>query len=212
MAAEMMSITPEELEGRTAYRVMTGLVVPRPIAWLSTLSKEGVPNLAPFSFYNAVSGTPPVVMISISPRRGVEKDTMRNCRDTGEFVLNLVSESLAHQMNLTSKQCPPEVNEFELAGLETAQSIDVRPPRVAAAMAAMEAKVIQIIPVPGSAAEMVLGRVVRFHFREGLLRPDYSVDSELLRPLARLGRDDYVTIGKIIPIPRPDVDAAWNSR
>ncbi len=194
----------KELEGRDGYRLMASLVTPRPIAWVSTVGKNGTVNLAPFSFYNAVSGRPPTLLISFSPREGVEKDTLRNCRETGEFVVNVVDASLAERMNETARECPYGVNEFELAGLTQAPSVEVRPPRVAEAMAAMEARVSQIIPVQGSTSVMVLGRVVHFHLREGLLTPEWTADTERLNPLGRLGRDYYTTLGRVFRMPQPD--------
>lgn len=205
MQQKMISIVPDDLDLRDSYRLTTSVVIPRPIAWVSTMSPEGIPNLAPFSFYNAVSGRPPTVMFSLSPRQGEPKDTLRNVRETGEFVLNLVDEALAEAMNLTSADLPYGVSEFEKVELAAAPSLDVRPPRVAAAPVAMEARVTQIIPVEGTANIMILGRVVRFHVREGLLRPDWSVDPEALKPLGRLGRDDYTTLGRMISMPRPDM-------
>lgn len=194
----------KELEGRDSYRLMASLVTPRPIAWVSTIGVESAINLAPFSFYNAVSGRPPTLLISMSPRQGVEKDTLRNCRETGEFVVNVVDVGLARQMNETARECPYGVNEFELAGLTAAPSVMVKPPRVAEAMAAMEAKVTQIVPVEGSTSVMVLGRVVQFHLREGLLKPDWTADTEMLNPLGRLGRDYYTGLGRVFKMPQPD--------
>ncbi len=205
MERKTVSLLLSEIEGRDAHRLLSSLVVPRPIAWVSTVGADGTLNLAPFSFYNAVSGRPPTVMFSLGRRKGVEKDTLRNCRETGEFVVNVVDETLGEKMNLTSRECAYDVNEFELAGLSPAPSLMVRPPRVAAAAAAMEAKVSQIVPVEGSPSVMVLGRVVAFHLREDLLEPNRIVNSELLRPLGRLGGSDYyTTLGRVFRMPRPD--------
>ncbi len=207
MEPKTISILSTELEGREGYRLMNSLVVPRPIAWLSTIGADGTLNLAPFSFYNAVGSRPPHVMVSFSPRKGAEKDSLRNCRETGELVVNVVDETLGEAMNQTCKECPYEVDEFELAGLATAPSLVVRPPRVAAAMAAMEAKVTQIIPVEGTLNVMVIGRVMAFHLREGLLGPDGIANPEVLRPLGRLGGSDYyTTLGRVFRMPRPDPD------
>lgn len=201
----MISIVPEELSYSDAYRLLISVVVPRPIAWVSTVGSDGVLNLAPFSFFNAVGGTPPTVMYSVGRRRGDNplKDSLRNAKETGEFVLNLVDESLAEQMNETSAEVPYEVDEFELSGLAMTPSVDVKPPRVAQARVAMEARVTQIVPVEGTPNTMVLGRVVRYHVSSGLLRPNYLVDDDKLRPVARLGGDEYATLGRVFAMKRP---------
>jgi len=182
---------------------MISVVVPRPIAWVSTVGADGTPNLAPFSFFNGVGGTPPTVMVSIGRREGRPKDTLRNVQETGEFVVNIVHEELSEPMNLTSGEWPYEINEFELAGLGAVPSVDVRPPRVAEAKVAMEAKLTQVVPVNGTGYTMILGRVVRYHIQDGLLRPNGLVDAALLRPIARLGGDEYITMGRVFSMVRP---------
>jgi flavin reductase (DIM6/NTAB) family NADH-FMN oxidoreductase RutF len=202
-----ITLVPDELERRVAYRLLTGIVTPRPIGWISTLSPEDVPNLAPFSFFNAVSSYPPVVAFSVSQARGGrEKDTLRNAVETGEFVVNVVDETLAEQMNLTSGRWPPEVSEFQVAGLAAAPSVDVKPPRVAASPVAMEAKVQQVVPVEGTTNTLVMGRVVRFHLRADLLREDGLVDTARIRPIARLGGSDYARLGEVFSMIRPRVE------
>jgi flavin reductase (DIM6/NTAB) family NADH-FMN oxidoreductase RutF len=195
------------MDGQTAYRLMLSVVAPRPIAWVSTLGADGTPNLAPYSFFTGVSGKPPTVMFSVGQRRDkAAKDTLRNVRETGEFVVNIVNEALAEAMNLTSGEWPYDVDEFALAELETAPSIDVNPPRVAAAPAAFEAKVTQIVPVEGTKNTLVLGRALRYHIHEELLRPDGMVDVARSRPIARLGGDEYATFGEVFSMLRPRVD------
>ena len=142
-------------------------------------------------------------MISVSRRAGRPKDTLFNAQATGEFVVNIVSEELAEAMNQTSGEWAYEVDEFELAGLTPALSIDVKPPRVAEAPLALECKVTQIVPVSETTYTLILGRVVRFHLRAGLLRPNGLIDASLLRPLARLGGDEYATIHNVFEMQRP---------
>jgi len=202
---KMTSIVPDELPPRDAYRLMLSVVAPRPIAWVSSVGADGTLNLAPFSFFNGVGGTPPTVMFSVGQRKGQIKDTLRNVQETGEFVVNLVNEALAEAMNQTAGEWSYEVNEFEIAGLSAAASVDVHPPRVAEAPVAMEAKVTQIVPVLGTTSTMVLGRILRYHVRDDLLRPEGLVDATLLRPLARLGGDEYATVGKVFTMKRPKV-------
>jgi flavin reductase (DIM6/NTAB) family NADH-FMN oxidoreductase RutF len=185
---------------------MISVVVPRPIGWVSTVGADGSLNLAPFSYFNGVASYPPTVMVSVGQRAGQAKDTLRNAQETGEYVLNIVDEALVKAMNHTSGEWPYQVNEFEQAGLITAASVDVRPPRVASAPVAMEVKATQFVPVEGTRYTMILGRVVRFHLREGLLRPDGLVDPARLRPIARLGGDEYATLGAFFSLNRPAVE------
>ncbi len=201
----MISIASGDLSPRDAYRLMISVVVPRPIAWVSTVGADGKLNLAPYSFFNSVANAPPTIMISVNQRHGHPKDTLRNAQETGEFVVNIVDESLAEVMNITSGEWPYDTDEFELAGLETTPSCDVRPPRVAAAPVALEAKVSQIIPVADTTSTLILGRVVRFHIRDGLLRPNGLVDAARLRPLARLGGDEYAALKGVFSMARPKV-------
>ncbi len=209
MENRWLSFVPDEMEPRDAYRLMLSLIVPRPIAWVSTLSPDGAPNLAPYSFYTGVSGNPPVVLFSVSPRSarlgGGEKDTLRNVRATGEFVVNLVAEPLAEAMNQTSGEYPPGVDEFAQAGLTAAPSVDVRPPRVAEAPAALECRLHQLVPVEGSGSVMVLGRVVRYHVRADLHRESGLVDAAALRPVARLGGSEYAALGEVFSLERPKI-------
>lgn len=192
----------ERPEGEIA-RLLLSLVVPRPIAWVSTIALDGTLNLAPFSFFNAVSSRPPVVMIAISDRAGSTKDTLHNARATGELVVNIVDEELAESMNQTAADWLPEVDEFERTGLATAASVEVRPPRVAAAPVALECRLSQIVPITDSSYTLVLARVVWLHLRADLIRPNGLVDAARLRPVARLGGEEYSAIGRIFSMVRP---------
>lgn len=200
---EPLSLIPAEMEPARAYKLFQSLVAPRPIAWVSSIDSRGRINLAPFSFFNAVATKPLIVMLAIGRKGSTPKDTLKNLQDTGEFVINIVSEELAEAMNITSGDWPPEVNEFEILQLTSLPSIDVKPPRVADAPAAMEAKVRQIVPVEGTSSTLVLGEVVRFHLREGVLRPNGLVDPLLSKPVARLGDNEYATLGHVFTMNRP---------
>jgi flavin reductase (DIM6/NTAB) family NADH-FMN oxidoreductase RutF len=199
----LLQIYPSDLHPRDAYRLFISLVVPRPIGWISTLCKDGTPNLAPYSFFNGVGGNPPTVMVSIGRRQGGLKDTLRNIQDTGDFVVNIVDRALFEAMNQTSGEYEYGVDEFELASLETAPSILVRPPRVAASPAALECKPTQIVPVEGTHYTIVIGQVLLFHIKDGLMRSNGLVDPALLNPIARLGGDEYAELGKILTLARP---------
>jgi flavin reductase (DIM6/NTAB) family NADH-FMN oxidoreductase RutF len=201
----MQTFSHAEMESLDFYRMFVSIVVPRPIGWVSTIGHDGIPNLAPYSYFNAVSSRPPMVMISHSDRSGAikMKDTLRNARDTGEFTLSIVDEHLALAMNETSGEWTYDVDEWARAGIESEPSIDVRPPYVAGTPIAMECKTAQIIPIEGSHATLILGRVLRFHIREGLIRPNGLIDPEQLRPIARLGGDEYTTLGRVFEMKRP---------
>lgn len=200
---EPLSLIPAEMEPASAYKLFQSLVAPRPIAWVSSIDSRGRINLAPFSFFNAVATKPLIVMLAIGRKGSTPKDTLKNLVETGEFVINIVSEELAEAMNITSGDWPPEVNEFEILQLTSLPSIDVKPPRVADAPAAMEAKVRQIVPVEGTSSTLVLGEVVRIHLREGVLRPNGLVDPLLSKPVARLGDNEYATLGHVFTMNRP---------
>lgn len=207
----MISLTPETMEAGAPYHLLTSICAPRPIAWVSTINAEGVPNLAPFSFYNAVAGFPPTIMFSVSYRQQGElriKDTLTNVQAVGEFVSHVVSEELAEAMMLTAADWPPGMNEFEIAGIQAVPSVDVRPPRVALAPVAMECQVTQIVPVQGSTNIMVLGRVLRFHVREDLLRLNGLVDTIKMEPISRMGGPvEYARIGELFHLQIPDVES-----
>lgn len=206
MDVKSISMTPDDLPPREASRLMLSIVAPRPIAWISSMGADGSLNLAPFSFFNAVSANPPIVMIAVGARKGVPKDTLRNAQETGEFVIHIVDETLAEAMNLTSGEWEYGVNEFEVARLETLPSLEVKPPRVAAAPVAMEAKLAQIVPVEGTSSTLILGRILRYHLRADLLRPDGLIDATLLQPITRLGGAEYATTGRVFEMSRPQVN------
>jgi flavin reductase (DIM6/NTAB) family NADH-FMN oxidoreductase RutF len=199
------SIAVTDLDPRDAYRLLISVVIPRPIGWISSISADGEANLAPFSFFNAVAGPPPTVMVSVSQRAGGAKDTVRNAEETREFVAHIVERRLAEQMNATSGEWPHGVDEFERAGLARVASTDVRPYRLADAAVAMECRLTQVVPVEGTRYTMLLGQVVRFHLREGLLRANGLADPRLLDPIARLGGDEYTSLGHVFEMIRPRV-------
>jgi len=181
-----MIIDPATVPANINYRILVGAVVPRPIAFVSTVSMEGVYNLAPFSFFNVVCGDPPVVCFS-PIWRNPPKDTIVNIRATGEFVVNIVSEEFAEKMNVCSGEYPSNVDEFTLSGLTPAASDVVRPPRVQESHVNMECRLLQIIEVSARpmGGSLVLGEVVRFHVDDAVIA-DYKIDADKLgaRPTA----------------------------
>ncbi|MFQ5785423.1 MAG: flavin reductase family protein [Alphaproteobacteria bacterium] len=185
------------------------LVVPRPIGWISTLGRDGVLNLAPYSFFNAVATGPAIVMFCPGGRRPSHghKDSRRNAEETGEFVVNIVPEALSERMNATSAEAPPEVDEFTLAGLETLPSRRVRPPRVKGAPAHFECRYLKTVELPcddpESSNAIVLGTVLGVHIDDGIVS-DGLIDMRKFRPVARLGYMDYTVVDGVFTMLRPD--------
>lgn len=195
-----MILDPTALTRRDLYAHMIGLIVPRPIAFVSSVSRDGRLNLAPFSFFNGVTSKPPLISISIQSRRGAPKDTLVNVRDTGEFVVNVVDEPLLERMVRTSGEWPPEADEFALAGLTPAPSEVVRVPRVAESPACFECRLHREVELGDSA--LVIGEILRIHVADRLFT-DGRVDPEKLRPVGRLGGDGYTLLGELRHVARP---------
>jgi flavin reductase (DIM6/NTAB) family NADH-FMN oxidoreductase RutF len=188
-------VDPTALDPRETYKLMTGFIVPRPIAWISTQAPDGTLNLAPFSFFNGVGANPPAVSVSIlhNPAGDRRKDTWRNIEATGEFVVNVVDEDLARAMNETSTEFPPEVDEFEAAGLEPVESVAVKPPRVAAAPVSLECTLLDSLKVGEGVggATLVVGKIELVHVRNGIANERNHVDIKELRPVSRLAGAEY---------------------
>lgn len=195
----MLEIRPADLSGDAAYKLLCGVVVPRPIAWISTRSASGVSNLAPFSCFTFVSHRPPMLGVSIGRRPssspGGFKDTARNIHETQEFVVHIVDETLLDPLHRTGAEFPPEVSEADLLGLELVPSRLVAPLRVAKAPIAMECRLHKVVDFGSN--QFFAGEIHLFHIREGLA-VDNKIDTGRLRPIARLGGPNYSTLGEII--------------
>ena len=199
-----MQIDPQTAPQQSIYKLLIGCVVPRPIAWVSSLSEGGIPNLAPFSFFMAVCNDPPTLAFASGRRAGNKKDTVRNIEYTQDFVVNLVDDALAEQMNLTSAEYPPEVDEFAVTGLTAASSVKVKAPRVAEAPINLECRVVQILPVGHGPHSLVLGEIVQFHIRDDLYNPNTGrVDMYNLHPVGRLAGELYTHVHDIFEMKRP---------
>ncbi len=208
--APMLSIDPSEHEPRQIYKLMTGIIVPRPIALVSTMDRVGIANLAPFSFFNGIGSNPPTVLFCPTVRAPNEstgetrKDTLRNVEETGEFVVNIVNDAIASQANATSAEVPPEVDEFVLSGLTPLASVSVRPPRVAESPAQMECKLFQVVYTSRKPAGgvVVIGEVVRFHVREDLFS-DFRIDPDGLDAVGRMAGNTWVRTRERVELIRP---------
>jgi len=196
----VLEIDPAQLDRRAAYKLMISLIVPRPIAWVSTISPGGSLNLAPFSYFNGISSHPPIVMIAVGARRGERKDTWRNIEQTREFAISVVVPELVDAMVHSSGEFPPEVDEFKEAGVTPIDSTRIKPPRIAESPVSLECTLEKIVEVAGSA--LILGRVVLYHVREDLM-VEGSVDPRKLMPVARLGDDYYSHLGEVFQRSRP---------
>ncbi len=195
-----MEIEAASLDNEATYKLMIGSVVPRPIAWLTTISPSGLVNAAPFSAYTMVSIRPPIVIVNCARRDGVSKDTARNAEATGGFVLNVVSEDLAALVHKTAAYYPPNVSETDTLGIELAPSRRVTPPRITAAPVNLECKLLQILEFGEEHDQNLVGEVVYFHVRDSIYA-DGKIDQNRLRPLARLGGPTYARLGEFITMP-----------
>ncbi len=196
-----------QLQTRDAYQWMIATILPRPIAWVSTISAEGKTNLAPFSFFQGVTANPPTLMfVPVNNRQGHKKDTVRNIEAVPEFVVNLVSRELAEQMNACASLLPYGESEFEKFGIAAAASQHVRPPRVAAAPVAFECTLHQIVSIGEGplAANVIFGRIHAAHIRDDVLGADGRPDAGKLDLIGRLGGEDYTTTRERFTIERPD--------
>jgi flavin reductase (DIM6/NTAB) family NADH-FMN oxidoreductase RutF len=201
-----MVVDPGSADPRNVYKLMIGAIVPRPIAFVSTLSTDGIANLAPFSFFTGISANPPVVCFSPMVRSsdGAHKDTLNNIEATREFVVNIVSEEFAEKMNICSGEYPPEVDEFKLSGLTPIPSDLVRPSRVAESHVNMECRLLQVVhvsekPLGGS---IVLGEVLRFHVDDALF-DNFRLDPDKLRAFGRMGGTSYTRTTDRFDLARP---------
>lgn len=205
-----MEISLASLTPRDRHALLTPLIAPRPIAFVSTVSAEGVGNLAPFSFF-AMGGQNPqgVAICPTADRHGNPKDTLRNIRATGEFTINIVSREMAELVNQASTPYPPEVDEFDVTGFTRMPSAVVKPPRVAESPAALECRVFQVIPQGEGPLHgtWVLGEVLHVWVRDDVLGADGRPDTAKVHPAARMGRDEWahVTPETIFRLTRPTV-------
>jgi flavin reductase (DIM6/NTAB) family NADH-FMN oxidoreductase RutF len=202
-----MEISPESGSSQDIYKILIGTVLPRPIAWVSTVDTSGNINLAPFSFFTVASVNPPILCFSpLLQENSIEKDTLVNIKQTSEFVVNIVSYSLAQAMNRTSGPYPSDVNEFDVAGVTPKQSTFVEPPCVADSLVNFECKLQQIIPFGSEprAGNLVLGQVCNIHIHPDIVS-NGEVDNEALDAIGRLGGNMYTTIRDCFEMERPTI-------
>jgi flavin reductase (DIM6/NTAB) family NADH-FMN oxidoreductase RutF len=201
-------VDPQSTGVSDIYKLMVGVIVPRPIAFVSSISADGILNLAPFSFFTGISANPPVVCFSpmIRGSDGERKDTLRNIEVTKEFVVNIVSEDFAQQMNICSAEFPPDVDEFAASGLTPLPSDLVKPPRVLESRVNMECRLMQIVSISAKplGGSLVIGEVLRFHVADELFE-NFKIDPDLLRPIGRMGGPTYTRVTDRFDLARPTV-------
>ncbi|MEF2966778.1 flavin reductase family protein [Paenibacillus sp. M1] len=202
----MLSIDPDLQSERDNYKLLTGSIIPRPVALVTTLSEAGTLNAAPFSYFNIVTADPPLVSVSVQRKQGRPKDTARNAAERGAFVVHIADESYIRQVNETAASLPPEESEAALAGLTPVPSETIAVPGVAEAKVRMECLLEQAIPLGGKpgepAADLLIGRVVRFHIDESVYE-DGRISADTLKAVSRLAGNDYAKLGPTFSIPRP---------
>lgn len=202
-----MNLELAALEKLECYKIITGLVIPRPIAWISTVNAQGVNNCAPYSFFNAFSEDPPLCMVSFAPRKdGQMKHSLKNILDTGEFVVNLGDEATANALHISADEIPEDESEFEKTGLTPAPCLRVRHPRIAEAPVAFECTVYKKIEVSQSRF-LVIGEMLLVHARDGIIDPvTKRINDANYQPIGRLYANGYCTTRQrfILPGKLPD--------
>ena len=191
-----MRIDPAYLDPETAYRLITGVVVPRPIAWVTSLSATGVLNLAPFSAFMFVSPKPPMLAISVGRKGNIYKDTAQNILNNEEYVIHIADSSLMNAVHESSTEHPPEVSEVEELRLSTLPGERIKVPRLAAAPIAMECRFRQCLEFGETRSRLIIGEVLVFHIRDGLLQ-NGKIETEALDPIARVAGPRYAKLGEI---------------
>lgn len=200
-----MEFDPQNLEQSAIYKLLTGAVIPRPIGWISSISEDGILNLAPFSFFNAVGDDPPHVMFSTVRGNDTNKDTLNNVLATKQFVVNMVTEDVVEKMNTTSQPVPSNESEFDLANLTPIASVKVKPPRVKESPITMECELVHHYTLENhkfGGATIIIGRIVMFHVDESVLLDNYKINLDTYKPVARLAGSNYSKLGEIFSIKR----------
>jgi flavin reductase (DIM6/NTAB) family NADH-FMN oxidoreductase RutF len=200
-----MQFDPQEMEQKSIYKLLTGAIIPRPIGWISSISSEGILNLAPFSFFNAVGDDPPHIMFSTSQGGFTNKDTLNNVLATKQFVVNMVTEDIVEQMNITSHHIPATESEFDLANLTPIPSLKIKPPRVKESPITMECELVHHYTLENhkfGGATVIIGKIVMFHVDETVLLDDFKINLETYKPVARLAGSYYSKIGALFSIKR----------
>jgi flavin reductase (DIM6/NTAB) family NADH-FMN oxidoreductase RutF len=200
-----MQFDIQNTESSALYKLLTGTVIPRPIAWVATIDDNGIDNLAPFSFFNVVSEDPPHIMFSTVRTGNKNKDTLNNILANQQFVVNLVTEDVVEQMNTTSQPVAAEINEFELANVTPIDSIYIKPKRVKESLVQFECEMVHhyfIEKHQNGGACIIIGKIITMHIDDSILMENHKIDLEKYKPVARLAGSNYSKLGEIFSIKR----------
>ena len=200
-----MQIDPEHLDHKAIYKLLTGSVIPRPIGWISSVSNNGVNNLAPFSYFNVVGDDPPHVMFSTSRNNNTNKDTLNNILANKQFVVNMVTEDLVEQMNKTAEAISPEESEFDFANLTPLASVKIKPMRVKESKINFECELVHHYSLENhknGGAVILIGKIIMMHFDDTVIMDNYKINLETYKPVSRLSGSNYSKIGEIFSIKR----------
>lgn len=200
-----MQFDIQKTESSALYKLLTGTVIPRPIAWVSTIDENGTNNLAPFSFFNVVSEDPPHVMFSTVRTGDKNKDTLNNIFANKQFVVNLVTETVVEKMNTTSQSVPFDVDEFELANLTPIDSIYIKPKRVKESLVHFECEMVHHYFTENhqnGGACIIIGKIITIHIDDSILLENHRINLDIYKPVARLAGSNYSTLGEIFSIKR----------
>lgn len=200
-----MQFDPNELEHSAVYKLLTGAVIPRPIAWVSSISENGINNLAPFSYFNAVGDDPPHLMFSTGIGNNLHKDTLSNILANRQFVVNMVTEELTEQMNMTAQSVHAEIDEFELAGVTPIISEKIKPMRVKESPIHFECELVHHYFLENhkhGGACVLIGRIVMMHFNDEVLSENYKINLNNYKPVSRLAGSHYSKIGELFSVKR----------
>ncbi len=205
LSLHIMEFDPAKIDNTLVYRLLTSIIIPRPIAWVSSISENGINNLAPFSYFNMVGDDPPHVMFSTRRDNNSNKDSLNNVLATHQFVVNMVTKDLAEPMNASSATVAAEVDEFDLVGVTPIPSEKVKPMRVAESPIQLECELVHhyfLEDHQQGGACVLIGRVVMIHITDQLLHDESRLNPELYKPIARLGGSNYCEQGEIFSIKR----------
>ena len=200
-----MQLDPQEMDQKSIYKLLTGTIIPRPIGWISSIGEDGVFNLAPFSYFNAVGDDPPHIMFSASRSNNSIKDTLQNVLTNKQFVANMVTEDLVDQMNKTAHPIPAHESEFDFAKLTPIPSLKVKPPRVKGSPVAMECELVHHYTLENhknGGSTILIGRVVMFHIDDSIMLDATKINLDVYKPVARLAGANYAKLGEIFSIKR----------
>ncbi len=200
-----MQFDIQNTESSALYKLLTGTVIPRPIAWVATIDENGIDNLAPFSFFNVVSEDPPHIMFSTVRTGNKNKDTLNNILANQQFVVNLVTEDVVEQMNTTSQPVAADVNEFELANVTPIESIYIKPKRVKECLVQFECEMVHhyfIEKHQNGGACIIIGKIITMHIDDSILMENHKINLEKYKPVARLAGSNYSKLGEIFSIKR----------